>query len=155
MPSIKKKPTVYEESDEEEITFEEYLKTLTIEDFLAYPKTRQYLEEQHYLEFDYLPTEAINRCYSRMKQNAVAYFPGVLELDYNAERGDSLAYLIFNNINMKADIEVFRECPALASGINKYDPSNHVENITEKQTTKSELSSKSDKKFDWATKTYK
>jgi len=122
MPSIKKKPTVYDDTiQEKEISFEDYIKTLTLEDFLNYPKTCRYLVDQHALDFDYLPREAIVRCYKRMKTNADAYFPGILGKDYKVEEGNSLAYLIFNNINLKADITDFHECPELARGIERME----------------------------------
>tara|TARA_B100000530_G_C15602163_1_gene346845 strand:+ start:66 stop:536 length:471 start_codon:yes stop_codon:yes gene_type:complete len=156
MPSIKKKPTVYEEQHEEqEISFVDYLKTLTLEDFLDYPKTQTFLEDQHALDFDYLPREAIVRCYKRMKKNAEAYFPGVLELDYNTEEGESLAHLIFDNINLKADISVFYECPELARGIDKMDEITYRNDAQKHEAQDKNIKIKNEKKFDWATKTYK
>ena len=159
MPSIKKKPTVYEDDiQDNEISFEDYVKTLTLEDFLDYPKTCMYLEDQHTLDFDYLPREAIVRCYERMKKNADAYFPGILGKDYNVEEGNSLAHLIFNNINLKTDITVFHECPELARGIEKmgddYD-TNSIIVKNKKPQKKKNIDNKQPKKFDWATKTYK
>ena len=159
MPSIKKKPTVYEDTiQEKEISFADYVKTLTIEDFLNYPKTCMYLEDQHTLDFDYLPREAIVRCYKRMKKNADAYFSGVLGKDYNAEEGDSLAHLIFNNINLKTDITVFHECPELARGIEKMEDdyaTNHIVVKKKKNEQCKNLEIKQKKQFDWSTKTYK
>jgi len=159
MPSIKKKPTVYDDTiQEKEISFEDYIKTLTLEDFLNYPKTCRYLVDQHALDFDYLPREAIVRCYKRMKTNADAYFPGILGKDYKVEEGNSLAYLIFNNINLKADITDFHECPELARGIERMEDdyvTNYVKPKNKKITQVKNTDTKQPKKFDWGTKTYK
>jgi len=158
MPSIKKKPTVYDNIHDTEISFADYVKTLTIEDFLNYSKTCKYLEDQHTLDFDYLPREAIERCYERMKKNADAYFPGILGKDYKIEEGNSLAFLIFNNLNLKTDITVFHECPELARGIDKMDDdfaTNHIVVKNKKSETEKNIYTKQKKKFDWGTKTYK
>lgn len=158
MPCIKKKPTVYIDTDREKISFVDYVKTLKLDDFLNYPKTCIYLEEQHTLDFDYLPREAIIRCYDRMKNNADAYFPGILGKDYNTEEGDALAHLIFHNINLKADVTVFQECPELARGIDiKKD--DYVSNSMLVKNNKSEqeenIEVEQKKNFDWGSKTYK
>ena len=157
MPCIKKKRTVYENNiQDNEISFTDYVKTLELDDFLNYPKTCIYLEDQHNLDFDYLPREAIVRCYERMKKNADAYFPGILGKDYNAEEGDSLAHLIFHNINLKADITVFHECPELARGIDiKKD--NYINNSTTVVQNKKSVQEKNtvviaEKKFVWGKK---
>lgn len=158
MPCIRKKPIVYIDNDRDEISFEDYVKTLNLEDFLNYPKTCMYIEDQHALDFDYLPREAIVRCYKRMKKNADAYFPGVLGKDYNTEEGDSLAHLIFHNINLKADIAVFHECPELAKGIDKMEDNianNQIISKTKQVNKNINIEVKSKKNFDWGSKTYK
>ena len=82
MPCVKKKLANFSEDEGDNIKFSDFLKTLTLEDFLRYPKTRHYLEDQHDLEFDYLPRERFKDLYKKMCSNAQAYFPGVLEKDY-------------------------------------------------------------------------
>ena len=152
MPCVKKKKTnFYEEEDDWNIV--DFLKTLTLEDFLSYPKTRDYLEDQHYMEFDYLPREKIKYMYKKMCNNAQAYFPGVLEKDYDANEDESLVHLIFNNINLKTDITIFQDCPELARGIDVYQESVYAKKPQEKVTDTIKVTQP--KKFNWVTKTYK
>ena len=152
MPCIKKKLAKFVEEDKD-MDIVDFLKTLTLEDFLNYPKTRDYLEEQHYLEFDYLPREKLKYMYKKMCSNAQAYFPGVLEKDYEMNEDESFVHLIFNNINLKTDITIFQDCPELARGIDTYQDSVYVEKPQEKVTTTVNVSQP--KKFNWETKTYK
>ena len=91
--------------------------------------------------------------YKKMCSNAQAYFPGVLEKDYEMNEDESFAHLIFNNINMKTDITIFVDCPELARGIDTYQDSGESEKPKEKVATNIEISKT--KQFDWTTKTYK
>ena len=116
MPCIKKKRTVYENNiQDNEISFEDYVKTLELDDFLNYPKTCIYLEEQH----------------------------------------NSLAHLIFHNINLKADITVFHECPELAKGIDKMEDNtanNQIIAKTKQVNKDINIEVKSKKNFVWGSK---
>lgn len=160
MPCVKKKPNSYADdliSEEEELNFVDYLKTLELKDFLGYKKTREYLENQHYFEYDYHPRDAILRLYDRMLCDAINYFPGVLRKDSESIEGDSLVHLIFNNIKLKTDISIFYDSPELAKGIDEYMDSTYSNSeYKEKSQSNSEVIEFSqNKKFDWNTKTYK
>ena len=72
MPCVKKKLANFSEDEGDNIKFSDFLKTLTLEDFLRYPKTRYYLEDQHDLEFDYLPRERFKDLYKKMCSHAQA-----------------------------------------------------------------------------------
>lgn len=150
MPCVKKKPTIREEEEEE--TFIDFLKNLNLEDFLNYPKTADYLLYQHYNEFDYHPREALIGTYKKMCGIAEMYFPGILEKDFEAEEGESLAHIVFNNINMKTDITIFLDCPALAKGIDTYQEAVYHNPVVAKPSV---VEVAQPKKFDWVTKTYK
>ena len=158
MPCVKRKPTLNAEHVyEEEISFENYVKELTEEDFLTYPRTRNYIVDQHFLDFDYKPREAVINLYNQLYDLAERYFPGVLALDRNIDGGSSLAVLIFNNINMKVDVKTFHECPELARGIDKYieevyDNGNVKKLVANDETQKQENPTR---QFDWNTKEYK
>ena len=160
MPCVKRKPTLNVEDEyEEEISFEDYVKELKEEDFLNYPRTRDYIIDQHFLDFDYKPREAIINLYNQLYDLAERYFPGVLALDRNMEGGSSLAVLIYNNINVKVDVKTFHECPALARGIDKYieeeyDNSN-VKKLVANDETRTQKEEKPTRQFDWNTKEYK
>lgn len=159
MPCVKKKTNSYADDliEEEELNFVDYLKTLKLEDFLDYKKTRYYLENQHYFEYDYHPRDAILRLYDRMNSDAYNYFPGVLGKDSESNEGDSLVYLIFNNIKLKTDISIFYDSPELAKGIDEYMDIKYCKpEYTEKlQSNAKVIEFSQNKKFDWKTKTYK
>jgi len=149
MPCQKKKAPKFKE--EEKYTMVDFLKTLELDDYLNYPKTANYLHDQHYSEFDNQPRQKLIRLYKKLHNIGQCSFPGMFGKDLKGDEGESLAHLIFDNINLKADITIFQDCPELAKGIDTYGDAVYVKEPEKKE----KIIEAEQNSFDWATKTYK
>ncbi len=101
-----------QQSDEEEWDPVKILKSLSLEDFLKCEDTRQILINEHNDNFEKNLKPQLENLYE--KYNFIYRNHEFLSNDWDNQLGNCFAMLLFNNISIKYDLELFYECPALA-----------------------------------------
>jgi hypothetical protein len=99
-------------SSDEEWNPEKILKSLSLEDFLKCEDTRQILINEHYDNFEKNIKPRLEHLYE--KYNFLYRNEKLLGKDWENISSNCFANLIYNYINVKYDLEVFYQCPALA-----------------------------------------
>ena len=104
-------------SDEEESLSEFIKNNYSLEDFLNCDQTRLVLEDEHFNKFDNKPREAIKALYEKIWSQIQCENTKLLIKDIFCSEGETLAALVFNNINPNYDISIFCDCPPLAKAL--------------------------------------
>ena len=103
--------------DYEEISKEEIIKMITVEEFLENKKTREILEEEHFFKYEIELEKKIENIfddfYNEFNSNK---FLSSREAKYC---GLAFSSLVYNHIDKNYDIAIFRDCPELANSIIK------------------------------------
>ena len=111
MPNIKKKKEenilVNEEWDSEKI-----LRAKNLDDFLNCEDTKQIMINEHYNNFETILKPRLENLYE--KYNYLYRNEKFLGKDWDNISGGCFANLIYNYINVKYDLTIFYDCPALA-----------------------------------------
>lgn len=106
------------EYDDEMITPEEYLKNLSIEDFLNCDDTREILEQECYNDFEqYLKPKLV----ALFEKYASRYnCRDFLKNDPEGiKNSDIFSEIVYDNISRNYDKTIFHDCPSLAKKLLK------------------------------------
>ena len=102
--------------ESEEVDDIEYLKKLSIDDFMACESTRNILIEEHYFKFESRLEERLINIYetfNKQYQDATCLFKN----DLDAIDSHAFASMIYNFIAVEYDLDLFYECPGLAKDL--------------------------------------
>lgn len=108
--------TDFSDTEQEEITPEEYLRSLNIEDFMTCESTKNILIEEHYNKFDrFLEKRLIDiyEKYNEQYQDVNCLFKN----DLDAIDSHAFASMIYNFISLDVDLNIFYDCPELAKDL--------------------------------------
>lgn len=108
--------TDFSDTELQDIDPSEYLRKLSLDDFIACEKTRNILIDEHYNKLEYyLEEKLINiyESYNKQYQDASCLF----KHDLYAIDSHAFASMIYNFISIKYDLELFYECPQLAKDL--------------------------------------
>lgn len=108
--------SVYEE-EEEEFNPVDYLKTLTLEDFLNNEKTKNIILEEHQYNFDKNLKPKIEYLYKNY--NTSFRDEELFSSDWDNKLAESFSHLVSNFISLKPDLNIFYENPELANDLIK------------------------------------
>ena len=103
--------------DYEDISKEEIIKTVTIEEFLENDKTREILEQEHFFKYEIEMEKKIENIFDDFYNE----FNSNILLSTNDAKYCGLAFssLVYNHINKNYDTSIFLDCPDLANSIIK------------------------------------
>ena len=102
--------------ESDEVDDVEYLKKISLDDFLGCESTRTILIEEHYNKFEkYLEKILINlyEKYNIQYQDASCLFKN----DLDAIDSHAFASMIYSFISVDYDLELFYQCPELAKDL--------------------------------------
>ncbi len=103
----------FSDTEQEEITPEEYLRKLKVEDFMNCESTKNILIEEHYNKFNrFLEKRLIDiyERYTEQYQDVHCLFKN----DLDAIDSHAFASMIYNFIALNLDLSIFYDCPELA-----------------------------------------
>ena len=132
--------------------------TFTEEDFLSCDKTRQILEDEFFWDWEKRGEPKVEQFYQGMRKEMQGKYSTPLFYDIDGEFGVKLTGIVFSHLKKKYDISIFHDCPDLAEPlIRRYDEIQDMKKQAQKAYRNRNLGIgiKTNKKFDWATKTYK
>ena len=132
--------------------------TFTEEDFLSCEKTRQRLEDEFLWRWEKDGEPKVEEFYNGIRNEMQGAYSTLLFYDINGDFAARLSSLVFDHIKREYDITIFHDCPDLAEPlIRKYDEIQDAKkrNRLASQKKGAGINIKSNKKFDWGTKTYK
>ena len=144
-------------SDEEVYEYRKnLLKTeFTLDDFLSCEETCEILSNEHYWDYEKKCLPQIENFYEktlfelRNKSSTTLYY------DIHNDFAGELSGMVYKNIKKEYDLNIFYDCPDLANPlIGKANQPLSTKNIKKKVNIVN-LSSNTNKKFDWESKTYK
>jgi hypothetical protein len=101
-----------EESTDEEMDVETYLRSLDLEDFKNCNDTREIMICEHYDNFEKKLKPLLVNIYSNY--NYSFRENNLFGKDWDNELGESFAALIYNYISINYDVSIFYDCPNLA-----------------------------------------
>lgn len=103
--------------DYQDISKEEIIKSLTVEDFLENDKTYELLEQEHFFKYEIVMEKKMEKIFDDFYNE----FNSNILLSSNNAKYCGLAFssLVYNHINKTYDISIFRDCPDLAIPIIK------------------------------------
>lgn len=127
----------------------------TLDDFLNCKDTCEILTNEHYWDYEKKCIPQLETFYEktlfelRNKSSTPLYY------DIHTEFAGELSFIVYKNIKKEYDLNIFYDCPDLANPL--------IDEATQLSSTKKikkrvnivNLSSNTNKKFDWGSKTYK
>ena len=137
------------EKEEEEIV-DKIKKTYTLEQFMECPKTKKWLEDDHYQKFlDSCGKEA-SLFYEGERKIYRSQMSSLFKFDTDGCMGGELSSIIYNNIVKDYNLEMFYEDASLVGPLKTY-----LKKKEEEGNKKCIRAPKNaTRKFNWATKTY-
>tara|TARA_B100001063_G_C16758326_1_gene554437 strand:+ start:908 stop:1237 length:330 start_codon:yes stop_codon:yes gene_type:complete len=98
---------------DDNMTPEEYLKNLDLQDFLNCHETKEILESENYYDFELIIKPALERLFQKYAKNFNCDF--FLKNDPDGKKNsDIFSEIIFDNMSDKFDLNIFYDCPILA-----------------------------------------
>lgn len=106
-----------EMEDYQDVSKQEIVKLITVEEFLKNEKTREILEGEHFLKYEIEMEKKMEKIFDDFYNE----FNSNILLSTNNAKYCGLAFssLVYNHINKNYDISIFRDCPELATPIIK------------------------------------
>jgi len=132
--------------------------TFTEDDFLSCDKTRQILEDEFFWDWEKRGEPKVEQFYQGIRKEMQGKYSTPLFYDIDGEFGGKLTDIVFSHLKKEYDISVFHDCPDLAEPlIQRYDEIQEAkkEALKARRNQSTGIGIKTNKKFDWATKTYK
>jgi len=132
--------------------------TFTEEDFLSCEKTRERLVAEFCWNWEKNGEPNVEKFYQGIRGEMQGKYATPLFYDVNGEFSSKLNCIIFKHLKRDYDITIFHDCPDLADPlIRQYESIQQAKKDARKfrKNTKITTGNPTNKKFDWATKTYK
>jgi len=130
--------------------------TFTEEDFLSCTITRDRLMNEFFWEWEKTCVPKVENYYNGMRKQMQGLFSTPLYYDKDGEFVSELNGIVYKHIKRSYDISIFHDCPNLAEPLIKQYEEIQQKRIDElKQRRNMGSNINTNKKYDWATKTYK